>query len=164
MGVQEDRIAKGQCPDCGKEAAPYRLCYACRFKGKIVRVLNRAEKVGSFTSEMRGRDKYWKLGADPDAMNRLKWRADPKPGDRRTAPRLHGSRVDVEGTLIEIIKVIGRPCTLEEIQQAWGQLRERRNNPLASDLATIIKAADKRARRAMKRAEIDARQSNASSQ
>lgn len=156
--VKRERIARGQCPNCGKEAAPYYLCYDCRFKNKIVRILNRAESVGSFKSEKRGRDKYWSLGPDPRAMDRLVWRPDPKAGDGRLAPRLRGIRVDVEATLINVIKYIGRPCTLDEILVAWGRLRERRDAPLSADLARIIAADDKRKRKARKRAELDARQ------
>jgi len=62
--------------------------------------------------------------------------------------------VDFEETLYKVIERIGRPCTIEEIQKAWGGLRSRRSSPLASDLATIIAAKDKRERKMAKRATI----------
>lgn len=154
--VKRERIARGQCPNCGKEAAPYYLCHDCRLKGKIVRVLNRGAAVGGFKKERRGRESWWSMG-DDKLLGTLKWRPDPKEGDGRLAPRLRGIRIDVEATLVEVIRRIGRPCTLEEILAAWGRLRERRTAPLASDLACIIAAADKRKRRAEKRAAVEAR-------
>jgi len=149
--LRDERISKGQCPNCGKEAAPYYLCYDCRFLNKITRVLRRGERAGGFRSSRRGRSKLWQIG-DQEALHAIKWRPDPKPDDGRLLPRIGKVRVDVEATLIEVIRHIGRPCTLEEILAGWGRLRERRTSPLSLDLARIIAAEDKRKRRAEKRA------------
>lgn len=168
MTLQQDRIAKGQCPNDGKEAAPYRLCYDCRQKLRLTRALNRGVRHGVIktmagTSRVTMKSTLW-LGDkadDPEANKQWsKWSTKvvlPET-DRRGDPRLRGIRVDVEATLIAVMQRIGRPCTIDEITAAWGKLRSKRADPLPTDLANIIKAADKRARKALKRAEIDARQ------
>lgn len=153
--VKRERIARGQCPNCGKEAAPYYLCHDCRLKGKIVRVLNRGASVGGFRKERRGRESWWSMG-DGAKLDTLTFRPDPKPGDGRLAPRLRGIRVDVEATIVAIMQQLGRPVTLDEILAGWGRLRERRTAPLASDLACIIAAADKRKRKSAKLVARDA--------
>jgi hypothetical protein len=71
--------------------------------------------------------------------------------DGRGKPRIRGTRVDVDATLVEVIRFIGRPCTIEEIVAMWGKLRSRRESPLAHDLGRLVIAADKRARKAAKR-------------
>lgn len=157
--LQQQRILAGQCPLCGKEAAPYRLCYDHRQLGRLNRALKRGEKYEYFNSEKRSDGKlYWTIGAknnDPGVRDRMgKW-ATPiilSETDGRGRPRLRGISVDVEATLIEVIRRIGRPCTIEEITGAWGRLRDRRSSPLPSDLATIIAAKDKRARKMQRRA------------
>lgn len=145
--TQQERILRGQCPNCGEEAAPYYLCHKCRFRGKIVRVLNRGRNVGGFVAKRDGRSLLWSLG-DESKLDTIKYRPDAKDGDKRLEPRLRGIRVDVESTLIEVIRYAKRPCTLEEILSAWGRLRSRRESPLAADLACIIAAEDKRKRKA----------------
>ena len=150
MSRAQERIAKGQCPRCGEEAAPYYLCGKCRFKGQVVRVLERAAKYGGFTRERRKDGVYYGIG-DKAALDAIKWRPDPKEGDKRLAPRLRGMRVDIERTLVEIIRYTGRPCTLEEITAAWGKLRAKRDAPLAADLSRIIIAEDRRKAKAAKR-------------
>lgn len=152
--VRRDRIAKGQCPNCGKEAAPFYLCGECRFKGKVVRGLDRGAKYGGFTRERRKDGVYYGLG-DSRAWDAIKWRAEAKDGDKRLSPRLRGTRVDVERTLVEIIRYAGKPCTLEEIKAAWGRLRAKRDTPLAADLARIIVAEDRRKAKAAKRLRIN---------
>ncbi len=159
MSLQRERIAKGQCPRCGKEAAPYRLCFDHRLEARFTRNLNRGAKVGALTKEKRINGIYFGL-PKVAPLNPARWGTTPiilPESDRRGRPRLHGSTVDVEATMLKVIEHIGRPCTLEEITEAWGKLRSRRNDPLPSDLAQIIKAADKRKRRARKLAEIEAR-------
>lgn len=156
--LQQKRILAGQCPLCGKEAAPYRLCYDHRQRGRLDRMLKRGVKNDVLKSEKRIGGTYFSVGAkidDPEA-NRLWYRWGTAwnlpESDRRGRPRLRGISVDVDKTLIAIITRIGRPCTIEEISEAWGKLRDRRTTPLASDLATIIAAKDKRQAKMAKRA------------
>ena len=157
--LQQKRILAGQCPLCGKEAAPYRLCYTHRQTLKLERMLKRGERHEYFNSEKRSDGKrYWTKGAkidDPATKEQMsKWATawHLPDTDRRGRPRLRGISVDVEATLAAIITRIDRPCTIEEISEAWGKLRDRRTSPLASNLATIIAAKDKRANRMAKRA------------
>jgi hypothetical protein len=159
MRIQQQRILAGQCPLCGKEAAPYRLCYSHRQQQRITRLLKRGERHGVIKSERRIDGAYYSVGEkinDPEA-SRLwhRWGTEwnlPET-DRRGRPRLRGVSVDVEATLVAVITRIGRPCSIEEITEAWGRLRDRRSSPLPSDLATIIAAKDKRERKLARRAE-----------
>jgi hypothetical protein len=124
----------------------------------LERSLRRGEKHEYFNSEKRSDGKrYWTVGAkvdDPAVQEYMgKWAApiNLPETDRRGRPRLRGISVDVEATLVAIVGRIGRPCTLEEITEAWGRLRDRRSSPLPSDLAVIIAAKDKRERKMAKR-------------
>ncbi len=153
--LQKQRIEKGQCPNCGNEAAPYRLCWKCRKLGQIRRACIRLEQDGHIRAVKEGgKYHYWFRPEAKDKPVDNRWATlfdgDPEK-DRRLQPRLRGIRVNVEATLIEVMKVIGRPCTLEEIMAGWGRLRAKRDAPLANDLARIIAAEDKRRRRAEKR-------------
>lgn len=149
--LQQKRILAGQCPLCGKEAAPYRLCYDHRFGQRLVRNLKKGVRVGALKIDLL---KRYTIADDSKTQEWCKNSTKivlPK-SDRRGRPRLRGIQVDIEETLLKIIERIGRPCTIEEITAAWGRLRDRRSAPLASDLATIIAAKDKRERRMAKRA------------
>lgn len=149
---KQDRIAKGLCPTCGKEAAPYYLCSRCRFYGKIGRVLRRAGKAGAFTRTVDKKGVVrWGIGSEA-AFDAMTWRPDPKEGDGRLRPRLGRVPVDVEGELVALLTSMGKPATIDEIVAAWGQLRERRRVSIANDMATIIAAQRKREARARKRA------------
>lgn len=166
MGIREDRIAKGQCPNDGKEAAPYRLCFDCRQQLRINRSLNRGARLGALTVLGTGAAALFSINKNAsEGANRQwgKWSTKVilPENDGRGKPRLRGQRVDVEATLIKVIEFIGRPCTIDEISEAWGRLRSKRTSPLASDLACIIRAADKRKRRAAKLAAIVERQDQA---
>lgn len=149
--LQQQRILAGQCPLCGKEAAPWRLCYDHRFSSRIGNVLRKGVRLGALRKDDQRR--YF-IGDESKSAQFRKWGTPvhlPET-DRRGRPRLRGISVDVEGTLVAIITRIGRPCTIEEITSAWGKLRDRRTSPLVSDLATIIAATDKRAKKMAKRA------------
>ena len=150
MSAAQERIARGQCPNCGKEAAPFYLCYHCRSLGKVRRVLNRAHKAGGVTRERRKDGVYWTM-KDAAKWDTVAWRGDPKDGDGRLAPRLNGKRVNIEQTIINIMRHIGRPVTIEELTIAWGKLRAKRDAPLANDLARLIAAEDRRKAKAAKR-------------
>lgn len=157
MSLQQDRIAKGQCPNCGKEAAPYRLCFECRQGVRLANCLKKGAKVGALSVLGNGRNALWSINknAPADADKNFSKNSTPfilPETDRRSQPRLRGIRVDVEATLIKVIEFIGRPCTMDEIVQAWGKLRSKRSDPLPNDLARIIQAQEKRERRALKRA------------
>jgi hypothetical protein len=149
--LQQKRILAGQCPLCGKEAAPFRLCYDHRFSGRLNRSLKRGVRLGALKIDNLRR---YSIG-DGDKEHRWgKWGTAiviPET-DKRGRPRLRGIQVDIEETLVQIVKRIGRPCTIEEISAAWGRLRDKRSSPLASDLATIIAAKDKRDRKMIRRA------------
>lgn len=114
--------------------------------------LNRGHKLGALSKTGQGRNALWGRGKNIND-NGLKWGTTPivpSDTDGRGKPRLRGIRVDVDRTLIAVVRILGRPGTIEEIMAAWGRLRDKRSSPLASDLATIIKAADRRARRSAK--------------
>ena len=152
--VQQERVAKGLCPTCGKEAAPYYLCADHRLTGKIERILRRVHAAGGVTREKRGVKAYWSMG-DREAWDRLAWRPDPKDGDKRLRPRIRGVPVDVEATVIEIMRSLDRPCTTEEIVAAWGRLRtERQHATVAGDVAALIEAQRRREARNAKRLRI----------
>lgn len=166
--IRQDRVNKGLCPDCGKEAAPYRLCHSCRMKGVIRRCLRSGVKAGAITASKDDRDKrkvLWNL-TDRNANWEFRSAYDANEvtgkswgdGDGRTRPRLARVAVDVERELVDILRRIGRPATEYEIVAAWGQLRqERKHGTAAADMAVIIKAQDKRNRKAARRLELEAR-------
>lgn len=123
-------------------------------------MLKRGAKHDVLKSEKRSDGTYWSVGPkidDPEAK-RLWYRWSTAwnlpETDRRGRPRLRGISVDVEATLVEVVRCIGRPCTIEEISEAWGRLRDNRSSPLPSDLATIIAAKDKREAKMRKRAKL----------
>ena len=150
--ISQTRILAGQCPLCGKEAAPYRLCYDHRQAARLGRCLAKGVRVGSL---LKTWDNRYSINKTSPADAQKKWSRNSTKvilpeTDRRARPRLRGTSVDVEETMLKIIERIGRPCTIEEISEAWGRLRDRRSSPLPSDLATIISAKDKRERKMKK--------------
>lgn len=150
----KDRVAHGLCPNCGKEAAPYRLCFDCRQLGRITRCLKRGVKHGALNLDITKRYSINKNAPDGAHKQWGKWSTkwNLPESDKRSQPKLRGIRVDVEATLLSVIEFIGRPCTIEEITLAWARLREKRSDPLPNDLARIIKAADKREAKRARRA------------
>lgn len=145
MPKRDDRISKGLCPDCGQESAPYYLCGDCRFKQQIMRRLDRMAKAGGFIKEKRGREVYWSIGKRGVAET-LVWR-DPKPDDKRYRPRLAGVPVDVETEVIGLLMRAGRPCTADEIVEAWGRLRAERTGSIAANVVRLAAAEQKRERK-----------------
>lgn len=152
MGVREERLAKGQCPNCGEDAAPYYLCGRCRLGAKLGRVLRKAHAAGTVSKhpvEGDGRQVAW-MKTDKLATLGVLYeggRGDPKPGDKRLEPRLRGVPVDVEKELVNMLRGAERPVTEAEIYRAWGALRtNRKSNSPAQAMAAIIKAERKRAR------------------
>jgi len=151
--LAEERIARGQCPECGKEAAPFRLCFDCRQIQRIRRSAKRLAKDGQITITKRGKHLLYHSiqGVNKPVDERWATSWNPPEDDLRFRPKLRGTRVDVDRTLIEVMKHIGRPCTIEEIMAGWGKLRAKRSAPLAADLARIVAAEDKRKSRNAKR-------------
>lgn len=168
QSLQRTRILAGQCPTCGKDAAPYRLCGEHRQLASLSRGLKRLAKAGAVIRSQNGRNAAWT--AAPNMMEIAKavgfgpfplWGEGKGENDRRIQPRLGGMRVDVEKTPINILLSMGRPATLDEIQAAWGRLRgERKHLSLANDIAYIIesgrKRREKQARRALRLRAADA--------
>jgi hypothetical protein len=121
-------------------------------------MLKRGERHGAIKSDRRTDGLYFSAGDRIDDHEAIRlwqrWNTawNLPDSDKRGRPRLRGIQVDVEATLIAVIQRIGRPCTLEEIKEAWGRLRERRSSPLPSDLAVIIAAKDRREAKMKKRA------------
>ncbi len=66
-------------------------------------------------------------------------------------PRLGNMPVHVVPELIQMFTDFGRPVSLEEIMAAWGRLREKRKNPLVSDMSALIAAQRRREARNLKR-------------
>lgn len=159
----KDRVANGLCPNCGKEAAPYRLCFDCRQSVRFTRALKRGARHGVLQfmgggTRLTKNTLIWKGDKFDDQAAKKAWHKwsvpmVPREDDGRARPRIRGIRIDVEATLIKVVEFIGRPATIDEILTAWGRLRGKRNAPLPNDISRIIVAADKRARKAAKRAE-----------
>jgi hypothetical protein len=154
ISVQQRRILAGQCPRCGKEAAPYRLCYDHRQEVRLIRCLKKGARVGALSQTW---DHRYSIVKNPDPGANRKWSKNSTlvalpESDGRSRPRLRGISVDVEAILLRVIENIGRPCTIEEIKQAWGRLRSKRSASLSTDLSVIIAASDKRKRKMEKRA------------
>src|SRR4051812_14100910 len=107
--VRQERVLKGLCPNCGKEAAPYLICYDCRFKMRLHRCLKRGRKIGVLAGIGSGRNTLWRLGNNDTNEGMREWEKWQTPmvlpeTDRRGHARMRGIRVDVERTLIEVIK------------------------------------------------------------
>lgn len=152
MSVQKERVAKGLCPRCGKEAAPYYLCARCRRADKFRRVLNSGAKHGAVTKKRSDEDRrthLWSL-ADRD----VDWSYnEAREDDRRCLPRLRNVPIDVEAELIEILREEGKSMREDEIMAAWGKLRLRNGKgSIARQLAYLIEAEQKRRARAAARA------------
>ncbi len=152
---QQERVSNGLCPRCGKPAAPYYYCSEHRFDASLGRVLRRGQKLGVFDSEKRPGDKrlnWWTIG--PNELKPSDWRAQGsqlRDSDKRLRPRLKGIPVDVEKTLISMMRAIGKPLMIEEIEVAWGRLRtSRKHETVAGDLKALIVAQQRRERRLAK--------------
>lgn len=157
--IQRQRLLNGQCPSCGKDAAPYRLCAEHRQLASLTRMLSQWEKAGALTKTREGGSNRWTATANMreilDAMPVRKMPLWEGGEDARTRPRLRGIPVDVGATIVEILRDRGGVASIEEIQAAWGRLRgERKHGSLAADVGRIIKAQrrrdDRNARRAHK--------------
>lgn len=156
LTTKQRRIAKGQCPLCGQEAAPFYLCGKCRMRQRLDRALKKGARCGVLSVDGTGEGRTYTLARHSDEQMRA-WskngtQINLPDTDRRGSPRVRGVRIDVEETLLEIMKYLERPSTIDEIMMAWGRLRSHRQSPLPADLARIIIAADRRKAKAAKRA------------
>ena len=156
MSLSQQRVAKGLCPKCGAEAAPYYLCDRCHFRGQLHRFLASGRKQGLVEQLV-----------DPDDRRKRRFRATGPgivhkmsyngldPGDR-SAPRLKRIPVDVERELAAILEQAGKPLDVDEIVEAWGRLRvrnqKRQRISVASDLAYIIESRRRRSEKLARRA------------
>jgi hypothetical protein len=159
LTLQKTRVLAGLCPNCGSEAAPYRLCSKCRGLASLTRMLTRWEKLGAVVRSKDGRVNKWL--AAPGMTEKLEGERNRKyplwegTDDKRTQPRLAGVRVDVAETIVSLIRDMGHPMTIEEIQAAWGRLRDsRKHGSLAGDILAIVAAQRRRERRAAKLTEL----------
>lgn len=156
--LTKQRIAKGLCPRCGKEAAPYYLCDHCRGIDGISRMLKLMAKREVVTSEKRGRHTYWKI--DPrynEALDNFTWRPrmwDLKDSDRRRKPRFRGVPIEIENAVRAALTMLDRPASIEEIMEAWAKLKtSNRDGTIESNLVEIIVSKNKRAEKLARRAE-----------
>jgi hypothetical protein len=150
--AEQKRIEKGLCPRCGEDAAPYRLCYLCRQRQRVSRALDRMARTGSLEvrRDERGRKVFKKTGQRPDT--RWATLVVPPDDDRRFRPRIAGIPVEVEESILLLFERMDRPCSVDEVVQAWGRLRtRRRRGNLVADLRALIEAEQRRERRAAKR-------------
>lgn len=150
------RIDHGLCPTCGKEAAPYYLCWDHRSIRSLTNVLNKGVGLGIFEAEKKnGRNTYFRRGPriyDPNVHLTGTYLWDMDPDDKRLRPRMGRRPIDLDETLIGIFETAGKPLTMDEIMFAWGSLRNRRKTAsLAGDMTAIVLAQRKRDERAAKR-------------
>jgi hypothetical protein len=160
MTQAQEWLAKGRCPRCGKEAAPYRLCWDHRSMEMIGRLMKAGIKAGHITVDRensRGRPLLYGLSDKGRNSNDL-WNFRPafegKKGsdDKRYRPRLGRVPVDVEREIVGILRAFGRPANVDEIIIAWGRLREtRKTSSLTGDMVELIKAQRRREERNAKR-------------
>jgi len=150
---RQHRIDHGMCPQCGREAAPYYLCYDCRSVSSLRRTLNRMHEHGALRRERSGRSNLWSIG-ERDNLDELDIRGTLligiKEGDGRLRPRMGKRPVDLDETLFSIFRDAGKPLTEDEVVFAWGRLRSKRKGSLASDMAAIIAAERRRERRRLR--------------
>ena len=153
--LQQRRIAAGLCPRCGAEAAPYYACPKCRAKQSVGRVLGRFVEHGFATTLGNTSGKRWLTTGRDDQFSDVArvlpsplWGEGKGAEDKRLRPRLKGIPVDVEATLIELMREEDRGLTIEEIQAAWGKLRVKAGRESAAhDLRALILAERKRERK-----------------
>lgn len=140
--LQQDRIAKGLCPRCGEQAAPYRLCSKHRFEASLARGLNKAAAAGIVEKETKGGRVYWSgfVGAENIPADFV-WQ-----DYKGRKPRIGGVPVDVGLEAMAILKQMGRPASEEEIATAFGKLRADKKRPsFGPDVARLVEAERKRA-------------------
>ncbi len=149
--IAKQRVAKGLCPQCGAEAAPYYLCERCRSIKRLGRMLDRMADAGGIDrvrmGPNQGRVGYAPSSVPEPERKKIQWR-EVSETDRRWAPRIKNLPVDVERELIAMFECAGDPLRIDEILAAWGTLRLRKERASAAhDLRAIILAERKRRRK-----------------
>jgi hypothetical protein len=149
--LTQARLAKGLCPLCGMDAAPYRLCARHRQIGLIRRVANRLHTRGYLQKEKKGRENWYHKESHAPALEESVYK-EAGPGDGRLKPRLNHVPIDIEQELKALfVKMAGTPITEEEIIGAWQRLRLRKGRiSVAHDMATLILAHRKREKRSVR--------------
>lgn len=152
-----ERLCKGLCPDCGKDAAPYRQCSSCRFNGVLRRCLRKGRASGALKSERDPKDgrqlRWWIKKKNSDWQFRSAYDKDDWQQDGRTRPRLGKVPIDVATEIYGILEAFQRPACEDEIIAAWGRLREDRHRAsLTSDMVALITAQRRREERFARRA------------
>lgn len=153
----KQRIARGLCPKCGEEAAPYYLCQKCRDYDAIRRMLKLMDKRGMVTSTKKGTSSYWRMNPDwDDKSDNFSWKPrmwELKDSDRRRKPRFRGVPIEIENAVTACLVSIGRPASIEEILEAWAKLKtSNRSGTIESNLVNIIVAKDKMSAKLARRA------------
>ncbi len=152
--LAQKRIAKGLCPRCGEEAAPYRLCKKHRDLEMVARTMERFVEAGVVKKiKIKGRVYFEKIDlAKLDTMTIAPRGWDLRDDDKRRQPRLGGLPVDVVTEVVGLIATTGVPMTTDEIVAAWGRLRETRQaGSIAGNLTALIAAERRRQAKALKR-------------
>jgi hypothetical protein len=149
--LQHQRLAKGLCPACGNQAAPYYFCEYCAQLNLMRRVLNKGVKAGTFQSRIDEQDRRRKLYAIDNADIHFDYQ-EALDGDKRLLPRRNHIPIDIESEVCRLLAEAGHPLTEAELYEAWGTLRVRTERlSVALDLVTIIQAQRKRKRRAKRK-------------
>lgn len=150
MSLRKERATKGLCPYCGKDAAPYYRCQDCHQLEQVRKAIRNGLRAGAFRQERCSKDRRQKkVWLVPGADRSWTERDRSLSFGERDRPRLKGVPVDVERELYGILERAGRGLTEQDLIEAWAKLRPRPNRQsIAGDLAKIIVAGDKRARKA----------------
>ena len=155
---RQRRVDAGQCPNCGKEAAPYYLCPDCRAKNSLRSKLNGMAKHGVVRKGGRVNLSHWWEGDVSLENSGMITKPSPLWGegkgkdDKRLRPKLGKIPVDVERELVGMLQRFDRPVSEEEIISAWGKMRVRRDRASAAgDIVALISAERRRERRSKKR-------------
>lgn len=154
----QERIAKGLCPQCGEEAAPYYLCSRCRLSRRLGRARDRLALQGVVTVSGVGRQRAYAPVEGKRTVPDNRWSAPlvPDPDkDKRFRPRLRGVAVNVEAEVIGIFERAGIPLSVDDVIEAWVKLRadgKRKHGSAAKDVRAIILAKRRREERAARRA------------
>jgi hypothetical protein len=157
MSIRKDRAAKGLCPDCGGEAAPYYLCDRCHTTRQVRRFLVKAESAGAVDLyRERGVRMVRSVGGAREWEAACSLRPNALDLGERGAPRMRGVPVDIQTELLRILSRAGRPVTVEEIAETWVRLRRRPDRSATAGVKALIDAEDKRARKRARNAALAA--------
>lgn len=154
LSLAKQRSAKGLCPRCGEEAAPYSLCSKHRLEARIHRYLKRSVKVKCVEQIGTGRHARYRIPEGWEGrFDAVRWQTINYETDRRFLPRIARVPVEIENAIVAAMVSIGRPCTIEEILEAWAKLKSKgRAGTIEGNILYIIQSKDKRAEKLARRA------------